>query len=118
MRMKQMVIIGALAASSNAYAVFGVGDVVFDPTSYAAIGAQTAELVESIGIQTEDLALAHQAYTVLSDELAKLNELYDTTVAEFEQLTELYTKTAELYAKTEEIYDNAVALYDTTTLIY
>ena len=105
----------SLGIASSAYAIFGVGDVVFDPTTYAELGVQTTKLVESIGIQTEDLALAFQAFDVVTDQLEKLNELYDMT---FGQFTELYDKTVAVYDKTVEIYDNAVALYDTTTLIY
>jgi hypothetical protein len=61
--------IGAIAGallivSSPAYGIFGIGDIVFDPTSYATLGSQLTEAVKILenGIQVYNLAVQEATY--------------------------------------------------------
>jgi hypothetical protein len=58
-------IVGALfIVSSPAYGIFGIGDIVFDPTSYATLAPQLTEAVQILenGIQMYNLAMQEATY--------------------------------------------------------
>jgi hypothetical protein len=80
--------------SRPAYAVLGVGDVVFDPSV-------VAELIQEAKDGLTQITWLSDLYTTAQDTLKPITEIYDTTSKQLAQLTTLYNAFAHVTNATQ-----------------